>query len=119
MNNTCDNEKVYLKKNWRSEYQFLLKYGFSIYKEEDRAEGRSILRAFRDKDGSKEESGYHGLKLEDYQADQSLSPCQLECIEQCYGNRENFLSSNEAESYDPDELKEAMAIADAIRAQDR
>lgn len=114
-----DDEKVYLKKNWRSEYHFLLKHGFSIYKEEDRAEGRSILRAFRDKDGSKDKSRYHGLKLEDYQADKNLSFCQLECIEQCYGNRENFLSSYEAESYDSDELREAMAIADAIRAQDR
>jgi hypothetical protein len=113
-----DDEKVYLKKNWRSEYHFLLKHGLSIYKEEDRAEGRSILRAFRDKDSSKEKSGYHGLKLEDYQADKNLSFCQLECIEQCYRNRENFLSSNEVESYDSDELKEAMVIADAIRAQD-
>lgn len=113
-----DDEKVYLKKNWRSEYHFLLKHGFSIYKEEDRAEGRSILRAFRDKDGSEEKSGYHGLRLEDYQADWNLSFCQLECIEQCYGNRENFLSSYEAEGYDSDELKDAMAIADAIRAHD-
>lgn len=113
-----DDEKVYLKKNWGSEYQFLLKHGFSIYKEEDRAEGRSILRAFRDKDGSKEKSGYHGLKLEDYRADMNLSFRQFECIEQCYRNRENFMSSGEVESYDSDELKEAMAIADAIRAHD-
>jgi hypothetical protein len=78
-----------------------------------------ILRAFRDKDGSKVKSGYHGLKLEDYQADKNPSPCQLECIEQCYGNRENFLSSEEARYYDSDELKEAMTIADTIRAQGR
>jgi hypothetical protein len=113
-----DDEKAFLKITWRNEYHFLLQHGLKIHQEKDRAEGRLILRTFRDKDGSKEKSRYHGLQLEDYQADMNLSFCQLECIEQCYGNRENFLSSEEAESYDSDELREAMAIADAIRAQD-
>jgi hypothetical protein len=79
---------------------FLRKHGHCIYREEDRAEGRSIPRTFRDKDASEEKSGNNGLKLEDYQADLNLSFSQLECIEQCYGNLENFMSSFEVECYD-------------------
>jgi hypothetical protein len=38
-------EKAWLKKNSGGEYHFLQTYGLSIYKDEDREEGRSILRA--------------------------------------------------------------------------
>lgn len=41
-------EKAYLKENWGDEYHFLLDHGLSIHKDEDRLEGRSILRAFKD-----------------------------------------------------------------------
>jgi hypothetical protein len=39
-------EKDYLAKHWGGEYKFLMMYELSIYKEEDREEGRRILRAF-------------------------------------------------------------------------
>ena len=39
-------EKEWLKENFSNEFTFLRAYGLSIYKEEDREEGRRILRAF-------------------------------------------------------------------------
>jgi hypothetical protein len=39
-------EKAWLKTNYRGEYKFLREYGLSIHKEEDREEGRSIVRKF-------------------------------------------------------------------------
>ena len=41
-----DPEKQWLKEQWRSEFHFLRAYGLSIYEEEDRCEGRAIIRAF-------------------------------------------------------------------------
>ena len=49
-------EKAWLKTNFRSEYHFLLMYHLSIYKDEDRAEGRSILKALMAKDEPESDS---------------------------------------------------------------
>lgn len=38
-------EKQWLKDHWDGEFKFLRAYGLSIYKEEDREEGRAIARA--------------------------------------------------------------------------
>ena len=38
-------EKAWLKKHYGGEFHFLAVYGLSIYKEEDREEGRGIARA--------------------------------------------------------------------------
>jgi len=44
-------EREWLRKNYRSEFHFLRDFGLKIYKSEDREEGRKILRAFmRDED---------------------------------------------------------------------
>jgi hypothetical protein len=39
-------EKKWLKDAWKDEFHFLQAYQLSIYKEEDREEGRAIVRAF-------------------------------------------------------------------------
>ncbi|KAJ5550208.1 hypothetical protein N7461_004906 [Penicillium sp. DV-2018c] len=44
-------EKQWLKKHYGNEFKFLRSHGLSIYKDEDREEGRSILRAFMSDDG--------------------------------------------------------------------
>lgn len=45
-------EKRWLKEHWGGEFKFLASYGLNIYKEEDREEGRVILRAMMaDSDG--------------------------------------------------------------------
>lgn len=43
-------EKAWMRTHFGSEFKFLLLYGLSIYKEEDRAEGRAILRALMSHD---------------------------------------------------------------------
>lgn len=43
-------EKAWLRKHWRSEFHFLMAYGLKIYEEDDRAEGRLILRAMMSQD---------------------------------------------------------------------
>lgn len=53
-------EKKFLKKHWGGEYRFLLTYGLSIFKEEDREEGRGILRALMT--GSDADVEWHGLE---------------------------------------------------------
>jgi len=49
-----DEEKQWLKKHWDGEFKFLASHGLSIYKDEDREEGRIILRAImaHDRDGN-------------------------------------------------------------------
>lgn len=46
-------EKQWLKKNWGSEFKFLQAYGLKIYNDEDREEGRAIVRAFMEHDEPK------------------------------------------------------------------
>lgn len=43
-------EKQWLKDNFGDEYHFLLCYGLSIYKEDDREEGRAIARGMMAQD---------------------------------------------------------------------
>lgn len=45
-----DEELAFVKENWGSEYMFLMQYGLRIFNEEDRYEGRLIIRAFMDDD---------------------------------------------------------------------
>jgi len=49
-------EKEWLRRNYRSEFHFLRDFGLSIYKDEDREEGRVILRSLmQDKDEGDDE----------------------------------------------------------------
>ncbi|KAL8388806.1 hypothetical protein RB595_008944 [Gaeumannomyces hyphopodioides] len=43
-------EKDWLKRGWGGEFKFLAAYGLSIYKDEDRDEGRRIVRAMMEHD---------------------------------------------------------------------
>ncbi|KAK4182170.1 hypothetical protein QBC35DRAFT_396505 [Podospora australis] len=43
-------ERQWLQRHWGGEFKFLQAYGLSIYKEEDREEGRRIVRAFMEQD---------------------------------------------------------------------
>ena len=47
-------EKRWLKENWQDEFHFLRAYKLSVYKEEDRTEGRSILRAMMEAESDEE-----------------------------------------------------------------
>jgi hypothetical protein len=48
-------EKQWLKKHYGDEYHFLMSFGWKIHDEQDRAEGRAVLRAFMEKE--EEEAG--------------------------------------------------------------
>lgn len=62
-------EKLWLKKHWKSEYYLLRDHGLCIYKDEDREEGRAIVQALmRD-----EASGYTAPQTTD-QADKVFWP---------------------------------------------
>lgn len=54
-------ENAWLKEHYGSEFKFLLAYQLSIYKDEDREEGRRIARAFIEYDEGK--TGTHGFQL--------------------------------------------------------
>ncbi|KAI0012061.1 hypothetical protein F4779DRAFT_615013 [Xylariaceae sp. FL0662B] len=43
-------ERKWLKDHYGNEFKFLLQYGLSIYKDEDRDEGRAIVRALMQED---------------------------------------------------------------------
>lgn len=51
-------EKQWLKKNHQDEFHFLRMYCLSIYEEEERAEGRRIVRAFME---DEKEDSYGGI----------------------------------------------------------
>lgn len=44
-------QREWLKRHWGNEFEFLLAYGLSIYKDEDRLEGREIMKALIEADG--------------------------------------------------------------------
>jgi hypothetical protein len=50
-------EKNWLNVHWGGEFKFLQAYGLSIYDEDDREEGRRIVRAFIAQDQPNAQSG--------------------------------------------------------------
>ncbi|KAK1760013.1 hypothetical protein QBC47DRAFT_410694 [Echria macrotheca] len=59
-----DEERAYMKKKWGGEYNFLRIHGWSIYKEEDREEGRNLIRTYikndkGDKSSSESDTALH------------------------------------------------------------
>ncbi|USP77744.1 hypothetical protein yc1106_05018 [Curvularia clavata] len=121
-----DEEKSFLKTNFRDEYHFLLQHGLKIHSDEDRAEGRRILRAImreddeEDSDGEPEDDEDDGSEfdLEGHQADYNFSAEQLDWIGEHYGNSEAFMISYGLRFYDDDDLEEAKVIADAMMHDD-
>ena len=47
-------EKAWLKENWKDEFHFLASHGLSIYKDEDRQEGKAILKGLMDEEALRE-----------------------------------------------------------------
>ncbi|KAI4943944.1 hypothetical protein J4E91_009091 [Alternaria rosae] len=77
-------ETTFLKKNYGSEYHFLIQHGLKIHNEEDREEGRAILRAIMREDemseleGSEdEEDDFDESQFESHQADYNFTERQL------------------------------------------
>lgn len=116
-------EKGFLKAAWRDEYHFLLQHGLKISNDEDRAEGRLILRALLHEDDSDQEflgeesdNAFEDEELDllGHQADYNFSDKQLDWIETHYGNSESFMLSYGLKFYSSEDVEEAKAIANAM-----
>jgi hypothetical protein len=114
-------EKAFLKKNYGSEYRFLLQHGLRIHDEGDREDGRAILRAvMREDDTSEDEESdeFDELDLRGHQADYNFTSRQLDWIAEHYRNSEEFMFSNGLKFYDDEDLEEAKAIVEAMMDED-
>ena len=116
-------EKNWLKKHWGGEFHFLRCYGLKIYDEEDREEGRTILRSMMSPensdevdDGNSSENSFLPDLEEDpcsHVADYIFSEEELDCIKLNYGNSHKFLICHGLKFYDDGDCQEGKAIVQA------
>ncbi|KAF1913067.1 hypothetical protein BDU57DRAFT_457153, partial [Ampelomyces quisqualis] len=118
-------EKAFLKKYYGSEWHFLLQHGLRIHKEEDREDGRAILRDIMREDKMSDgeqsddhENGCNESEFEGHQADYNFTHRQLDWIETNYRNSEQFMISHGLRFYDNEDLQEAKAIVEAMMHED-
>ncbi len=123
-------EKQWLKDKYRGEFHFLRSYGLSIYKEEDRDEGRRILRALMDdssdaasdgaSDGASEASSTNSFLRElendptSHAADYHFSESELNWIKAEFGHSGHFLRCYGLKFYDDEDCREGKAIVQAM-----
>ncbi|RMZ90157.1 hypothetical protein DV736_g2624, partial [Chaetothyriales sp. CBS 134916] len=130
-------EKQWITTYYGNEYRFLLVHGLSIYKDEDREEGREIVRALMLKDGPWAKSYPEGSALgkkndnsdhasedsdEDYEesmADHLFDEKSLRMIKTYYGTSMNFMHSFGLRIYELDDWNEAQAIANEMMKDDK
>lgn len=126
-------EKRWLSVNYGGEFHFLRIYGLSIYKEEDRDEGRRILRAMRQESSSGEEDTDEDDEDDDslasfereleqdpssHVADYYFSEEELDFIKKSFGHSGNFLRSYCLKFYDDEDCQEGRAIVQALMLAD-
>jgi hypothetical protein len=118
-------ETAFLKKTYGSEYHFLMQHGLQIYKEEDREEGRAILRAVmredemsEDDESGDQEDEFDMAQLVGHQADYNFTHRQLDWIEKYYSNSEQFMLCYGLKFYDDEDVQEAKSIVDAMMNKD-
>jgi len=128
-------EKEWLKENWGGEFRFLRAHLLKIHDEEDRAEGRRIVRAMMhdsDGDGGDDDddesftisyTNGRGAKPiiphdEGHMADYHFSEKQLIWIEENFGNSASFLAIYGLKFYDDDDYEEGKRIAQAMMGDD-
>ncbi|KAJ1323140.1 hypothetical protein MN608_11286 [Microdochium nivale] len=129
-------EKKWLKDNYGGEFRFLRDHGLSIYKEEDREEGRAILRVMMrpeehdlvwefakamrmsgmvglgmTNDDSDDDDGGDDILRQISPADYAFTDKQLDWIRAEYGNSETFMLSHGLKFYKDEDVEEAQAIA--------
>ncbi|RSL39451.1 hypothetical protein CEP53_014045 [Fusarium sp. AF-6] len=86
-NPLSDLERAWLKEHWGNEFKFLAAYELSIYKDEDREEGRAIMRTMMAKEKESRENDHDDSHLVDHY----FSDDELEEIELQFGNSKIFL----------------------------
>ena len=117
-----EDEKRFLKANFGGEFHFLRQHGLSIYKEEDRDEGRTILRALMAQDeeyeNEDEDEGEDDYDFERHLADHHFTEEQLDFIERGYGSSMAFMHSFGLKFYNDEDCEEAKAIVEAFMTDD-
>ena len=140
-------EKEWLKENWGGEFRFLRAHLLKMHDEEDRAEGRRIVRAMMhnsddsdgdgdggddddddDDDDDNDESTIsytngRGAKPiiphdEGHMADYHFSEKELIWIEENFGNSASFLAIYGLKFYDDDDCEEGKRIAQGMMSDD-
>ncbi|KAH7114850.1 hypothetical protein EDB81DRAFT_295166 [Dactylonectria macrodidyma] len=113
-------EKAWLKKHFESEFKFLQVHGLSIYKEEDREEGRTILRAIMSngEDEAPSDDEFDDFDPEAHFADHHFSLAELDWINSGYGNSRDFMACFGLKFFNEEDCDEARAIARAMVAED-
>ncbi|KAL6363096.1 hypothetical protein LRP88_02500 [Fusarium phalaenopsidis] len=85
-----DSERAWLKEHWGNEFKFLAAYGLSIYDDEERKEGREIMRMTIAKEKEPRELDKHAHD-DSHLIDHYFSDDELEEIELQFGNSKKFL----------------------------
>ncbi|KAL8948012.1 MAG: hypothetical protein Q9222_005763 [Ikaeria aurantiellina] len=119
-------EKQWMKTKYGNEFHFLRAFGLSIYEEEDREEGRRILRAHMacesDEDDDDESQCSFERELEQdptsHFADHYFSKEELGWIKAGYGHSGNFLRSYGLKFYNDEDCREGKAIVKAMLSED-
>ena len=108
-----------MKKNYGGEFKFLRCQGLSIYKEEDRDEGKAILQALMsDDDPEEEDDDSENDFLAEMEADPMshvadylFDEMQLNAIQEHYGHSGNFMRAFGLNPFTDDPCSEAVMIA--------
>lgn len=119
-------EKAWLKRHWGDEFHCLRAYELSIYKEEDRAEGRSIVRALMEADDESAVcSTNEGSEVNEYDrepgedpiphlADYHFSPDELIWIERNFGHSGHFMLCYGLKPYEDEDCAETVSVVKAL-----
>lgn len=114
-------EKGFLKANFKNEYHFLQIHGLSIYKEDDRDEGKAILRKLMQAEtdnGAEEDQDPDMSQFEkdleadpmSHLADRHFSAAELDVIEKHYRHSANFMRTYGLKPFDDEDCGEAKQI---------
>lgn len=117
-----EEEKRFLKANFRDEFHFLREHDLNIHKEEHRDSGRTILRALMSQDeeyeNSEEDEEEDEHDFERHLADHHFTEEQLDFIERGYGSSMAFMHSFGLKFYNDEDCEEAKAIVEAFMTDD-
>ena len=135
-------ERTWLKDNYKGEFYFLRCFGLSVYEDEDREEGRRILRAFmqasnaesstdEDADGElqyseddNDEESIHSFEADmeadpaAHFADHFFTKAQLGWIKKHYRHSGNFLNCYGLKSDNDNDCHEGKIIMEVIMEDD-
>lgn len=120
-----DEEKAWLKQHYGNEFKFLRDYGLSIYKDEDREDGRRLLRGLMEEDEDNEGNGSENSFLAELEADPmshladyNFSDDELDWIKKHYGYSSKFMLSYGLKPYEQEDCDEAKSMIKAFMRDD-